>query len=200
MKLEQLRRTFEQYPEDMEARNALVRHLVRLGQHAEAARLLVDIDRKLEAARILERHGERNRACQLLHMRWRWDLDQIPPLYWGRERLQRDQIEDLIRDDRNEIDVVRLYTSFPRRGDGLPTKNRTFYLARYRAHLRHQRYRRLVLVAWTQGSASLVDHPEDRELNTPTITVELGIRTQKKKPWPRRLWTRGSLAEPDTER
>ena len=121
-------------------------------------------------ASALVRRGERPRACAVLGMRWDVDLAALPPLEWRGELLAQDAVAALVAEDLATFDPVALAAAFPRRGDGAWHGNRTRFLRRYAAHQRRAPYRRLVLVAWTAGTANGHDAPG-------LITVTLDTRS-----------------------
>ena len=129
-------------------------------------------------ARAHLRAGAQGAACNALGVRWEADLARLPVLCWGIERLSRQALADLVDADLAAIDPVLLAASFPRRADGGWRGNTTRFLRRYKAHEPGSPGRRLLLFAWTPGTATLWDRPEDRGRDV--LTIALATRTTYK--------------------
>lgn len=122
-------------------------------------------------ARAHLRRGDVAAACAALGVRWETDPRALPALAWGTVRLGLDEVTAMVRDDLAALDPLRLAAAFPRRGDGAWRGNTTRFLRRYRAHEVPAPKRRLVLIAWTPGTASLWERPEDAGRSVLTISL-----------------------------
>lgn len=76
--------------------------------------------------------------------------------------------------------------AFPRRRDGRWRLNTSRVLRRYPVHDLVAPHRHLVLLAWTPGTASFVDRPEDRGLHL--LTVSLVTRSTRGEALPPESW------------
>lgn len=126
-------------------------------------------------ARAHLRRGDVGAACAALGLRWETDVRALPALAWGTRRMNTDEVLALVREDLAAFDPLRLAAAFPRRQDGAWRGNTTRFLRRYRAHEVPSPKRRLVLVAWTPGTASLWERPEDAGRSV--LTVSLATRS-----------------------
>ncbi|MBX3470506.1 MAG: hypothetical protein KF878_26870 [Planctomycetes bacterium] len=126
-------------------------------------------------ARERARRGDRAGACAALAIRWEVDPLALPALGWGVRRLSVAEVAALVRDDLGAFDPLALAAAFPRRLDGAWRGNTARFLRRYRAHEAGSSSRRLVLLAWTPGTASLWARPEDR--GRAVLTVSLVTRS-----------------------
>ncbi len=134
----------------------------------------------VRAERLLE-------ACALFRIRWEATLDRLlarRPLFWRDRELTTDELAAMIAPALARFAPDRLARAFPRRADGRYRLNTTRFLARYRAHEEQGRSRRLYLIAWTPGTASLWRRPDDRGRDVLTV----GLETRS---------TRGPLLDPE---
>lgn len=122
-------------------------------------------------ARAHLRRGDVAAACASLGVRWETDVRALPALAWGTVRLSVDEVAALVRDDLAAFDPLRLAAAFPRRRDGAWRGNTARFLRRYRAHEVPTPNRRLVLMAWTPGTASLWARPEDAGRSILTVSL-----------------------------
>ncbi|MCO5169978.1 MAG: hypothetical protein M9894_26880 [Planctomycetes bacterium] len=123
-------------------------------------------------ARERGRRGDRAGACEALGIRWEPDALALPAMGWGAHRLSVAEVSDLVKEDLAAFDPLALAAAFPRRRDGAFRGNTTRFLRRYRAHEAGSTRRRLVLLAWTPGTASLWARPEDRGRAVLTVSLE----------------------------
>jgi hypothetical protein len=139
-------------------------------------------------ASMLVRFGKRVDACRALGIRWEVDPEKLLDLAWNEHRLSTTEVEDMVQSDVEALDPVRLAHHFPKRQDGDFRGNTTRFLARYRAHARRAPSRRLVLLAWTPGTSSLYQRPEDRGTNVLTIALALRSTFSRKTLLPASSW------------
>jgi hypothetical protein len=162
-------------------------HSVRDLQRALAA---APGDRALRErlARAHLRAGAPEAACATLGVRWEVDLTRLPALAWGSRPLAPDEVQALVEADLAALDPVAVSAAFPRRADGAWRLNATRFLRRYRAHEPGQPGRRLVLFAWTPGTASLWERPDDRGRDVLTIGLATRTTYREDRAWAARLW------------
>lgn len=127
-------------------------------------------------ARAHLRLGDVSAASAALGLRWETDPGALPAMAWGVRRLSVAEVTDLVREDLAAFDPLLLTAAFPRRRrDGAWRGNTTRFLRCYKAHEVPSPARRLVLVAWTPGTASLQERPEDAGKSL--LTVSLATRS-----------------------
>lgn len=154
----------------------------------------------------LLRAGRREEAAPLLAVRWEAELDRLWALHGGAEPppppqpstwgpgtlaiegrpILRAELERLLAPDLDRLDLLRLVAAFPRRQDGRWRLNTSRVLRRYPVHDLVAPHRRLVLLAWTPGTATLWDRPEDRGLAL--LTVSLVTRSTRGETLPEEAW------------
>lgn len=165
-------------------------HTVRALQHALAA---APGDRALRErlARAHLRAGAPEAACGVLGVRWEVDLGRLPALCWGARALGPDDLAALVEADLAALDPIAVSAAFPRRADGERRRNTTRFLRRYRAHEVGKAGRRLVLLAWTPGTASLWERPEDRGRDVLTIGLAPRTTYREDRALPPSVWRSG---------
>jgi hypothetical protein len=135
------------------------------------------------AAQVRFRLGERTEACAELGIRW--EAERPPTtsyghqLQWRGKSLSPGAVRELVAEDLAAFDPTRLAASWPTRKDGSFRLNTTQFLRRYPAHESDAPHRRLILIAWTPGTSTLYERPEDRGKHL--ITVGLETRSTRKK-------------------
>ncbi|OIP40464.1 MAG: hypothetical protein AUK47_08465 [Deltaproteobacteria bacterium CG2_30_63_29] len=174
--------------------------LERAGRRAEALELLTRdsafdqfieaperIERVAEFVRMLFDNGRRVEAGQLLSIRWEIDLKKLD-LTWRGRHLEPEDIDEIVRDDLAQVDLVRLAASFPRRKDGHYLLNTSRTICRYRAHQTGEEHRKLMLLAYTPGTSTCYDRPKDRGKHLLTVTLE--TRATRPHKLPSEAWVR----------
>lgn len=135
----------------------------------------------------LVRTGRQAEAARLLGIRWEAEPEPHGgQLGWKQQVLDAAAVRALVDEDLRLLDPLRLLESFPRTRAGELRLNTTRILRRYRAHDPGQPHRRLALLAWTPGTATLWDRPEDQGQRQVTIALE--TRSHVSKVLPAAAW------------
>jgi hypothetical protein len=181
--LRRLERACSTDPSDPALGRRYARSLVRAGLHGQAAAVLYEI-------------GDRVAQCEAFAIRWEADLAKLrlPKLAQRRRHLRRPAINSIVEDDLRHFDPELLAKHWPRRKDGEYRLNTTLFLRRFPLCELESPHRKLILVAFTPGTATLWDRPEDRGKHL--ITVALETRSTHKKPLPPRQWRWAGRATP----
>ena len=196
-RLRDLERTCASDPLDLEQLDRYLSGLRRTGRDTAVLPLL---ERAFAAApqraalraryaRALARAGRLAEACDLYAIRWEADPElafRRYPLELRGQRVLLPELIELTSPDLRAFDPVALAEHFPRRADGRFRLNTTRMLQRYRVHEEGAPHRRLQLIAWSPGTASLIDRPQDRGKSIVTVGIETRstqARTLKPHEW-----------------
>lgn len=178
--LRNLERAFWADPTDENVGRRYVRALHRAGEDERAASVLFRV-------------GDRVEACKELGIRWEADAPSAAAgrsthFWWRKRKLTPDELQAMIAKELASFDPVCLAQHWPRRLDGVFRLNTALPIQRYRAHELDAPHRRLTLLAWTPGTATLWERPKDRGKHI--ITVSLETRSTRKKLLDPKLWQR----------